>query len=71
VKEEVRLRYRPVDLRRAEMQRNLRMRHEVVKCLRRFLEDDLGFVEVSTLSLSVIIGTERTVPLWHCHCMRL
>eukprot|EP00850_Spirogloea_muscicola_P003321 SM000013S26490 [mRNA] locus=s13:588608:603181:- [translate_table: standard] len=48
VREEVRLRYRHLDLRRLEMSRNLRLRHQLVKALRRYLEDVLGFVEIET-----------------------
>ncbi|MEE9447498.1 MAG: aspartate--tRNA ligase, partial [Arenicellales bacterium] len=47
ISESVRLKYRFLDLRRPEMQRRLRMRHEVTRTLRRFLED-LDFVEVET-----------------------
>jgi len=47
ISETVRLKYRFLDLRRPEMQRTLRMRHAVVKTMRRFLEDE-DFVELET-----------------------
>ncbi len=45
--EEVRLQYRYLDLRRAEMQRNLLLRHKIVFAVRRHLSQ-LGFLEVET-----------------------
>jgi aspartyl-tRNA synthetase len=45
--EEVRLKYRYLDLRRAEMQKNFRMRHEVARAIRNYLSDD-GFLEIET-----------------------
>jgi len=48
VKEELRLRYRYLDLRRERMAKNMQIRHEVVKAIRRFLEDEEHFMEIET-----------------------
>ncbi|MGQ0593058.1 MAG: aspartate--tRNA ligase [Gammaproteobacteria bacterium] len=51
VQEETRLRYRYIDLRRPQMQDNLRLRARVCRVLRRYL-DDAGFVEIETPMLT-------------------
>ena len=47
VREDLRLKYRFLDLRRPEMFRNLKFRHELVRVIRSYLDND-GFVEVET-----------------------
>ncbi len=45
--EEVRLKYRYLDLRRSQMRNNLIMRHKVIKYVRSYLEDN-NFIEIET-----------------------
>ncbi len=47
ISEEARLKYRYLDLRRGEMQSNLRLRHNVAQTIRRYF-DTQGFLEVET-----------------------
>jgi aspartyl-tRNA synthetase len=47
VGEDTRLKYRYIDLRRPQMQKNLRLRHQVIKRIRDFM-DASGFIDVET-----------------------
>ena len=47
VSEEVRLKYRYIDLRREDMAKRLRLRHKITRAMRHYL-DDAGFVDIET-----------------------
>jgi len=47
INEETRLKYRYLDLRRPQMQANMRLRHRVASSARRYL-DDQGFIDIET-----------------------
>ena len=51
VSEEVRLRYRYIDLRREEMRERLLLRHRITRAMRAYL-DDAGFIDIETPMLS-------------------
>lgn len=51
VKDDLRLKYRYIDLRRPEMQKNLVLRHRVAQSVRNFLSNE-GFIEIETPMLT-------------------
>jgi aspartyl-tRNA synthetase len=51
VDEQLRLKYRYLDLRRDEMQENLKLRHAIISAIRRFYDSE-GFIEIETPMLT-------------------
>ena len=51
INEDLRYRYRYLDLRRAQMQHNLILRHNVVRCIRSYLNEQ-GFLDIETPMLT-------------------
>lgn len=51
VNEDLRYRYRYLDLRRVEMQHNLKLRHQLTSCIRNYLNDQ-NFIDIETPMLT-------------------
>lgn len=51
VNEDLRYRYRYIDLRRTDMQKNLILRHQMIRCMREYLNDK-GFIDIETPMLT-------------------
>jgi aspartyl-tRNA synthetase len=67
--EEVRLKYRYVDLRRPEMQRNFRLRHDITLAIRDSLSQQ-GFLEIETPILTKSTPRARAIFWCPAACIR-
>jgi aspartyl-tRNA synthetase len=67
--EEIRLRYRYLDLRRERMRNNLILRHQVVKFIRDYL-DGKGFLRIETPSFQNYTGRSQGLPGAFAHLSR-
>ena len=68
-KEEVRLKYRYLDLRRPDMQRNLMMRSKVATLARQFMANE-GFLEIETPVSSEVHRREQEITLYQAAFIR-
>ena len=59
--EEVRLKYRYLDLRRSKMQHNIKLRNNIINFVRGFMNNE-GFLEVETPMLHPIPGGANAKP---------
>ena len=51
INEDLRYRYRYIDLRRSDMQKNLILRHQLIRCMRDYLNNE-GFLDIETPMLT-------------------